>query len=410
MNYQFDAFMTIVAAVAVLLVGYVFVNKVSILKKYNIPEPVAGGLVAAVITYILFKSSNITVNFDTNIQQIFMLMFFTSVGLSASLVKLKEGGKSLLIFLVCVIVFVLLQNVVGISLAKVLGLDPLIGLITGSVTLTGGHGTAGAWGTIFEQENGVHGAIVLGMASATFGLIIGGVIGGPIAKFLIRRYQLAEEIPAATGRNEAPPSAQTAPFEFPEKTRLITADDAVKTMGMFAICISFAYFMTGVAKGQWFELPSFVWALMCGVVLRNILEHGLRVQVFDRCIDVFGNASLALFLAMALMSLQLWLLADLAGPLVIILIVQTLFLALYLYFVTFRVMGKNYDAAVLCAGQCGVNLGATPTAIANIQAVTNTYGPSHKAFLIIPLTGAFFVDIVNAFVIQLSIGILVNIF
>ncbi len=406
MNYQFDAFMTIVAAVAVLLVGYVFVNKVSILKKYNIPEPVAGGLVAAVITYILFKSSNITVNFDTNIQQIFMLMFFTSVGLSASLVKLKEGGKSLLVFLVCVIVFVLLQNVVGISLATVLGLDPLIGLITGSVTLTGGHGTAGAWGTIFEQEHGVHGAIVLGMASATFGLIIGGVIGGPIAKFLIRRYQLAEEIPAATGRNEAPPSAQTAPFEFPEKTRLITADDAVKTMGMFAICISFAYFMTGVAKGQWFELPSFVWALMCGVVLRNILEHGLRVQVFDRCIDVFGNASLALFLAMALMSLQLWLLADLAGPLVIILIVQTIFLALYLYFVTFRVMGKNYDAAVLCAGQCGVNLGATPTAIANIQAVTNTYGPSHKAFLIIPLTGAFFVDIVNAFVIQLSIGIL----
>lgn len=406
MNYQFDAFMTIVAAVAVLLVGYVFVNKVSILKKYNIPEPVAGGLVAAVITYILFKGSNITVNFDTNIQQIFMLMFFTSVGLSASLVKLKEGGKSLLIFLVCVIVFVLLQNVVGISLAKVLGLDPLIGLITGSVTLTGGHGTAGAWGTIFEQEHGVHGAIVLGMASATFGLIIGGVIGGPIAKFLIRRYQLAEEIPAATGRNEAPPSALTAPFEFPEKTRLITADDAVKTMGMFAICISFAYFMTGVAKGQWFELPSFVWALMCGVVLRNILEHGLKVQVFDRCIDVFGNASLALFLAMALMSLQLWLLADLAGPLVIILIVQTIFLALYLYFVTFRVMGKNYDAAVLCAGQCGVNLGATPTAIANIQAVTNTYGPSHKAFLIIPLTGAFFVDIVNAFVIQLSIGIL----
>jgi ESS family glutamate:Na+ symporter len=390
----------------VLLVGYVFVNKVSILKKYNIPEPVAGGLVAAVITYILFKSSNITVNFDTNIQQIFMLMFFTSVGLSASLVKLKEGGKSLLIFLVCVIVFVLLQNVVGISLAKVLGLDPLIGLITGSVTLTGGHGTAGAWGAIFENEHGVQGAIVLGMASATFGLIIGGVIGGPIAKFLIRRYQLAEEIPAATGRNEAPPSAQTAPFEFPEKTRLITADDAVKTMGMFAICISFAYFMTGVAKGQWFELPSFVWALMCGVVLRNILEHGLKVQVFDRCIDVFGNASLALFLAMALMSLQLWLLADLAGPLVIILIVQTIFLALYLYFVTFRVMGKNYDAAVLCAGQCGVNLGATPTAIANIQAVTNTYGPSHKAFLIIPLTGAFFVDIVNAFVIQLSIGIL----
>lgn len=405
MNYQLDAFLTIVAAVCVLLVGYVVVNKVSILKKYNIPEPVAGGLVAAVITYFLFKSFNITVNFDTNIQQIFMLMFFTSVGLSASLIKLKEGGKSLLIFLVCIVIFVLLQNVVGISLAKILGLDPLIGLITGSVTLTGGHGTAGAWGTVFEQDYGIKGAVVLGMASATFGLIIGGMLGGPIAKFLIRRFKLAEEISPSAGRNEAPPAAETAPFEYPEKTRLITADDAVKTMGMFAICISFAYFMTAIAKGQWFELPTFVWALMCGVILRNILEHGLKVEVFDRCIDVFGNASLALFLGMALMSLQLWLLADLAGPLIIILIAQTIFLALYLYFVTFRVMGKNYDAAVLCAGQCGVNLGATPTAIANIQAVTNSYGPSHKAFLIIPLTGAFFVDIVNAVLIQFSIGL-----
>jgi len=405
MNYQLDAFLTIVAAVFVLLVGYVVVNKVSILKKYNIPEPVAGGLVAAVITYFLFTSFNITVNFDANIQQIFMLMFFTSVGLSASLIKLKEGGKALVLFLACVIVFVLLQNAVGISLAKMLGLDPLIGLITGSVTLTGGHGTAGAWGAVFEQDHGIKGAIVLGMASATFGLVIGGMMGGPVAKFLIRRFKLAEEILPSTGRNEAPPAAETAPFEYPEKTRLITADDAVKTMGMFAICISFAYFMTAIAKGQWFELPTFVWALMCGVILRNILEHGFKVEVFDRCIDVFGNASLALFLAMALMSLQLWLLADLAGPLVIILIAQTIFLALYLYFVTFRIMGKNYDAAVLCAGQCGVNLGATPTAIANIQAVTNTYGPSHKAFLIIPLTGAFFVDIVNAVVIQFSIGL-----
>ncbi len=405
MNYEMDAFLTIIIAVFVLMVGFLVVNKIRILKQYNIPEPVAGGLVAAVITYILFKNFNITVNFDANIQQIFMLMFFTSVGLSASLVKLKEGGKALFLFLGCVVAFVFVQNVVGISLAKVLGLDPLIGLITGSVTLTGGHGTAGAWGMVFERDYGIQGAVVLGMASATFGLVIGGMMGGPVAKFLIRRHQLAEELAPSSGRNEAPPSAETAPFEYPEKTRLITADDAVKTLGMFAICISFAYFMTVAAKGQWFELPSFVWALMCGVILRNFLEHVLKIEIFDRCIDVFGNASLSLFLAMALMSLQLWLLADLAGALVIILIVQAFVLALYLYFVTFRVMGKSYDAAVLCAGQCGVNLGATPTAIANIQAVTNTYGPSHKAFLIIPLTGAFFVDIVNAVVIQSILSI-----
>lgn len=405
MNYELDAFLTIISAVFVLMVGYLVVNKVSILKQYNIPEPVAGGLVAAVITYILFKKFNMSVNFDTNIQQIFMLMFFTSVGLSASLVKLKEGGKALLLFLGCVVAYVIVQNVVGISLAKALGLDPLIGLITGSVTLTGGHGTAGAWGMVFEEDYGIQGAIVLGMASATFGLVIGGMMGGPVAKFLIRRHQLAEEIAPGVERGEAPSAAQTAPFEYPQKTRLITADDAVKTLGMFAICISFAYLMTAVAKGQWFELPTFVWALMCGVILRNVLEHIFKADIFDRCIDVFGNASLALFLAMALMSLQLWLLADLAGALVIILIVQAIVLALYLYFVTFRIMGKSYDAAVLCAGQCGVNLGATPTAIANIQAVTNTYGPSHKAFLIIPLTGAFFVDIVNAVVIQFTLGI-----
>lgn len=403
MDFQFDAFGTVVIAVAVLLIGYFVVQKISFLKQYNIPEPVVGGLVAAVVTYILFKQMNMTINFDADIQQIFMLMFFTSVGLSASLVKLKEGGKALILFMICVVIYVILQNIVGMSLAKMLGLDPLIGLITGSVTLTGGHGTAGAWGSIFEEKYAIEGAVVLGMASATFGLVIGGMMGGPVAKFLIRHYKLAEErAPSAHG--EAPPAAETAPFEYPQKTRLITADDAVKTMGMFAVCILFANFMTGVAKGQWFELPTFVWALGCGVFLRNVLEHGLKIEMFDRCIDVFGNASLALFLSMALMSLQLWLLADLAGPLVIILIVQTVVLALYMFFVTFRVMGKNYDAAVLCAGQCGVNLGATPTAIANIQAVTNTYGPSHKAFLIIPLTGAFFVDIVNAVVIQTTIG------
>ncbi|WOE32875.1 MULTISPECIES: sodium/glutamate symporter [unclassified Acinetobacter] len=406
MNYQLDPFLTIVIAVLVLLVGYACVNSIPILKKYNIPEPVAGGLIAAIITYILFKNFNITINFDHTVQQIFMLIFFTSIGLSASLAKLKEGGKALLLFLACVFIYIIIQNVVGISLATALGLDPLIGLITGSVTLTGGHGTAGAWGSVFEQQHGIQGAIVLGMASATFGLVIGGMMGGPIAKFLIRRFQLAEIIVTSDDRHEVPPIAETAPFEYPEKTRLITADDAVKTLGMFSICISFAYFMTDTAKDQWFELPTFVWALAFGVVLRNTLEHLFKVEIFDRCIDVFGNASLSFFLAMALMSLQLWLLGGLAGPLAIILIAQVLVLVLYLYFVTFRVMGKSYDAAVLCAGQCGVSLGATPTAIANIQAVTNSYGPSHKAFLIIPLTGAFFVDIVNALIIQITIALM----
>ena len=398
MNIEIDAFGTLVIAVFFLFIGRFLVQKISFFRNYNIPEPVIGGLVAALCAYALYAFIGISATFNAQIQTILMLMFFTSIGLTASFAKLKEGGKSLMIFLCCVAAFVLLQNVVGISLAKALGLDPLIGLVVGSITLTGGHGTAGAWGQVLETDHGVQGAIVLGMASATFGLIIGGVIGGPVAKFLIKRHHLADQI--IEDENNQPAHENSAAFEYPKKTRLITAQNAVSTLGMFALCIYVANWMTEMSRGQWFELPTFVWALASGVILRNILEHVLKVDIFDRAIDVFGNASLSLYLSMALLSLQLWLLADLAGALVIILLLQTLALALFTMFVTFKVMGSNYDAAVLSAGHCGFGMGATPTAIANIQAVTNTYGPSHKAFLIIPLCGAFFIDIINAVVIQ----------
>nr|WP_174506044.1 sodium/glutamate symporter [Acinetobacter sp. Marseille-Q1620] len=399
MSFEVDAFGTIVIAVLVLLVGRLLVKKIRFLQNYNIPEPVVGGLIAAIGAYILYKFFNINATFSKDIQQALMLMFFTSIGLSASFLKLREGGKALFVFLFCVAIFVLVQNAVGISLATLLGLDPLIGLIVGSITLTGGHGTAGAWGTVLENQHGIQGAVVLGMASATFGLIIGGLIGGPVAKFLIKRHKLASVIPQDSKNDEVPPN-DPAPFEYPKKTRLITASNAVTTLGMFATCIFVANWMTEVSQGKWYELPTFVWTLASGVILRNIIENVFKIKVFDRAIDVFGNASLSLYLAMALLSLQLWLLADLAGPLVIILLVQTLVLALYTAFVTFKMMGSDYDAAVLAAGHCGFGMGATPTAIANIQAITNTYGPSHKAFLIIPLCGAFFIDIINAVVIQ----------
>ncbi|WP_168407063.1 sodium/glutamate symporter [Acinetobacter indicus] len=400
MNYEIDAFGTLVIAVFFLFIGRYLVSKIGFFRNYNLPEPVIGGLIAAITAFILYKFFNISATFDSEIQTILMLMFFTSVGLSADFTKLKEGGKSLLIFLVCVILFVVVQNVVGMSLATALGLDPLIGLIVGSVTLTGGHGTAGAWGEVLETQYGIQGAIVLGMASATFGLIIGGLVGGPVAKFLIKRNQLAETVAQETNEQQLDTSINTAPFEYPKKTRLITASNAVSTLGMFALCIFVANEMTEISQGRWFELPTFVWALGTGVIVRNFLEHVLKVDIFDRAIDVFGNASLSLYLSMALLSLQLWLLADLAGPLITILFAQTAVLILFTAIVTFRIMGKNYDAAVLVAGHCGFGMGATPTAIANIQAVTNSYGPSHKAFLIVPLCGAFFIDIVNAVVIQ----------
>ncbi|CAM0808350.1 sodium/glutamate symporter [Acinetobacter baumannii] len=389
------------------MLGRFLVNRIDFLKRYNIPEPVAGGLVAAVVSLLVHTFWGYSIVFSSELQTSFMLVFFASIGLSANFMKLKEGGTALVIFLICVASFIVVQNAVGMSLATLLGLDPLIGLIAGSITLTGGHGTAGAWGEILESQHGIQGALALGMASATFGLIIGGVIGGPLAKLLINRYSLAQaktnaEIQQRDTHVEQN-SDDLAPFENPHQVRLITADNAITTLGMFAACLAFAEFMTGFSKGTWFELPTFVWALGGGVILRNILESVLKVDIFDRAIDVFGNASLSLYLAMALLSLKLWQLADLAGPLVVILGAQTLTMALYAAFVTFRVMGKNYDAAVLAAGHCGFGMGATPTAVANMQAITNMYGPSHKAFLIVPLCGAFFVDLINATVIQLML-------
>ncbi|MFX9525030.1 sodium/glutamate symporter [Acinetobacter baumannii] len=407
MEFVFNGFYTLISAVIVLLLGRFLVNRIDFLKRYNIPEPVAGGLVAAVVSLLVHTFWGYSIVFSSELQTSFMLVFFASIGLSANFMKLKEGGTALVIFLICVASFIVVQNAVGMSLATLLGLEPLIGLIAGSITLTGGHGTAGAWGEILESQHGIQGALALGMASATFGLIIGGVIGGPLAKLLINRYSLAQaktnaEIQQRDTHVEQN-SDDLAPFENPHQVRLITADNAITTLGMFAACLAFAEFMTGFSKGTWFELPTFVWALGGGVILRNILESVLKVDIFDRAIDVFGNASLSLYLAMALLSLKLWQLADLAGPLVVILGAQTLTMALYAAFVTFRVMGKNYDAAVLAAGHCGFGMGATPTAVANMQAITNMYGPSHKAFLIVPLCGAFFVDLINATVIQLML-------
>lgn len=404
MEFTFNGFYTLIAAVIVLLLGRVLVNKINFLARYNIPEPVVGGLVAAIVVFTVHSIWGYSFIFSRELQTSFMLVFFASIGLSANFLKLKEGGIGLVVFLVCIALYIVVQNAVGMSLAALLGIDPLIGLIAGSITLTGGHGTAGAWGEILEVEHGIQGALALGMASATFGLVIGGIIGGPLAKLLINQYGLAkaktaDQIEARDSQPDPHPE-DLAPFENPHQVRLITADNAITTLGMFAACLAFADFMTGYSKDTWFELPTFVWALGGGVVLRNILESLFKVDIFDRAIDVFGNASLSLYLAMALLSLKLWQLVDLAGPLVIILMAQTLVMALYAAFVTFRVMGKNYDAAVLAAGHCGFGMGATPTAVANMQAITNMYGPSHKAFLIVPLCGAFFVDLINATVIQ----------
>ena len=407
MEFTFNAYYTLISAVMVLLIGQALVKKVGFLRDFNIPEPVAGGIVAAIVLYGVHQALGYSINFHKDLQTAFMLIFFASIGLSANFAKLKAGGIGLIFFLMIIAVFILVQDAVGVGMAKAMGLDPLIGLIAGSITLVGGHGTAGAWGQVLEQKHGVQGAVTLGIACATFGLVSGGLIGGPLARKLISFHQLrlptydnmSAQATAQSGTN----NSDMINFEQPQAERLINATNAVETLALFAACLAFADFMTAFSKGTMFELPTFVWALAGGVIVRNFLEYVLKVNIFDRAIDVFGNASLSLFLAMALLSLKLWDLAGLAAPLMVILSAQVIVMLLYAGFITFYLMGRNYDAAVLAAGHCGFGMGATPTAIANMQAITNKYGPSHKAFLIVPMVGAFFIDIINASVIQIFI-------
>lgn len=416
MDIELNAYYTMILATLVLLLGRLLIVKIKFLADFNIPEPVAGGLLAGVIVFVLNALFGLTFQFSTPLQTGFMLMFFSSIGLGADFARLKAGGKPLAVFLVVVAGFIVVQDVVGVGLAAALGLDPLIGLVAGSITLTGGHGTAGAWGPLLEAQYGIVGATTLGIATATFGLVAGGLIGGPVAKRLLKKIdhqRLApvgqqtpvEEVAASqslysTRHTEAGDAPDSAMFDKPDEIRLITASSTIETLALFAACLAFADLMTIAAKGTAFELPTFVWALAGGVVIRNVLTTFFNFEMFDRAIDVFGNASLSLFLAMALLSLRLWELTELALPVMVILLAQVGVMMLYASFVTFRVMGANYDAAVLAGGHCGFGMGATPTAIANMQAITDRYGPSYKAFLIVPMVGAFFVDLVNAAVLQ----------
>ncbi|MCQ9326415.1 sodium/glutamate symporter [Neisseria dentiae] len=409
MEWVFNSYYTLIAATVVLLVGRLMVAKIKFLQDFNIPEPVAGGLVAAAILYALHAIYGVSFKFEKPLQDAFMLIFFTSIGLSADFSRLKAGGFPLVIFTAIVGSFIMVQNTVGVGLASLFGLDPLIGLITGSITLTGGHGTAGAWGPDFEKNFGLTGATGLGMAAATFGLVAGGLIGGPVARRLINKMgrkpldEAAVKAQAAVYDDDDPGKSTDDLFEHPEQTRLITANSAVETLAMFAACLAFAEIMDGFdseyLKPFYLDLPKFVWALFGGVILRNILTSVFKFNMFDRAIDVFGNASLSLFLAMALLNLKLWELTGLAGPVTVILLVQTVVMMLYATFVTYVLMGRNYDSAVLAAGHCGFGLGATPTAVANMQSVTERFGPSHKAFLIVPMVGAFFVDFINVFIL-----------
>ena len=355
MEITLNGYYTLILATLVLLLGRVLVKRIKFLEDFNIPEPVAGGLVAAIVVYVLNIVWGYSFNFHQGLQTATMLMFFASIGLSADFSRLKAGGTPLLIFTIVVSVFIVLQDIVGVAMASALGLDPLLGLVTGSIALTGGHGTAGAWGITLEQEYGVVGATTLGIAVATYGLVAGGIVGGPVAKRLIQNLGLkptpANPNPSdiekvansqslySTKHDEDSAHSNKEIFERPDSMRFITASSTIETLALFAGALAFAEVMTLVAEGTWFELPTFVWALAGGVIIRNVLTMVFNFDMFDRSIDVFGNASLSLFLAMALLSLKLWQLTDLAGPVLVILLVQTVIMIIYVYFITFQSHG-----------------------------------------------------------------------
>jgi ESS family glutamate:Na+ symporter len=390
MQYRVDIYSTLALAAIALVIGRMIVGRVAFLKHYSIPDAVVGGMLFAIVVTLLRGMDVVRIEFDPAMLTPLNVMFFTTVGLSADARSLVKGGKVLLIFFAAVVGALLLQNVLGVALARVFDIHPANGLITGSIALSGGPGTAAAWGTKFVEERNLHGAIELGIAAATYGLVLGGLLGGPLAAWLMRHHRIVGSGNAEAGHN-APPAAPDEPLGA---QRLIES--------LFLIFASMALgFALYAAIGQGaLTLPSFIWALLVGAVLRNVLSVSGLYQPDDRAIEMIGTISLSLFLAMIITSLKLWELVDLAGPVLIILLAQTVMLIAYVAVITFRCMGSNYDAVLLATGHYGFAMGSTATAMINLQAVAARHGHSHLAFLLIPVMGAFLIDLANALVIQ----------
>ena len=398
MNIVFDTYQTLALASLVLLLGYFLVKRINVLKSFNIPEPVVGGFIVAIGLFVWHQIDGTSFTFEKSLQTTMMLVFFSSIGLSANFARLIKGGKPLIIFLFVAAGLIICQNVIGIAGSELLGIDPAYGLLAGSVTLTGGHGTGAAWAETFIKEFNLPAATEIAMACATFGLVFGGIIGGPVARFLLNRQKQGEN-----PENDEIDDVQEA-FEHPTYQRKVNARSIIETITMMSFCLLIGQYLDSITKGTALQLPTFVWCLFTGVVIRNTLTHLFKFRVADSAIDVLGSVGLSIFLAIALMSLKLWELAGLAGDVLVILAVQVAFMAFYAVYITYHFMGKDYDAVVLSAGHCGFGLGATPTAVANMQAITSRFGPSHKAFLIVPMVGAFFIDLINASLLKVFLA------
>ena len=394
-EYQLNMAETVGFAIILLLLGRWIKKKVNFFEKFFIPAPVIGGTLFSIILLIGHQTESFTFTFNNDIKNLLMIAFFTTVGFSASLKILKKGGVGVALFLLAAVILVIIQDIVGPVLAKALGIDPLLGLAAGSIPLTGGHGTSGAFGPYLE-ELGATGATVVAVASATYGLISGCLIGGPIA----RRLMIKNNLKPTENKGGVDDSLLGAESEVTEE-RLFSA------VVYIGIAMGIGATITLILGNHGIKFPAYLMGMVVAAIIRNILDFNQKQLPFNE-IGIVGNISLSLFLSMALMSMKLWQLIDLAVPLVIILLVQTVVMAFFAYFVTFTIMGRDYDAAVMSTGHCGFGLGATPNAMANMETFTKANGPSVKAFFIIPIVGSLFIDFINAAVIQSFASWIVN--
>ena len=403
-----DMFQTAGVGVIALVLGMFFTRTVPFLKRFCIPAPVSGGILISLLTLASYSLLGVEFSFDGTIKDICMMLFFTSVGFQSNMKALKQGGRSLVVMIILVAVLIIIQNLLSVGIAKGMDLDPLVGMAAGSIPMCGGHGTAGGFSPVLESL-GLEGASSIAMACATFGLVAGSMIGGPLAESLIRRRHLAEEssskdILTGIEASEASPSSKEERSKSHEKSfRDYTKAVYLLVLAMAAgMCLSKLLALTGIT------FPTYFGSLIAACLIRNVTEAfsgGKDVLCIEKVISL-GDICLSLFLGMAMSSLKLWELASLLQPLCVILLAQVAFMAMFVYFVAFRALGKDYDAAVLVSGLCGFGLGATPNAMANMSAVCFKYHYAVNPFIIVPIIGAMFVDIINTTVITVFLNIL----
>ena len=384
---------TMALAVLVLYLGKYINNTFKFLKENCIPDAVTGGTVFSIFTLIGHEANLFSFVFEDTLREVFMIAFFTTVGFSASIKLLKKAGIPVLMFLIAAVGLTFFQNIAGIAMAKVLRVSLLIGLATGSLATTGGPGTAGAFGPIMESF-GAPGATMVAMATATYALIAGSIIAGPLCKRLIEKHSLLEK------------HKNSNSFESSgEKSETLMTKKVIPTSFLLVIAMGVGSLISGFLNSLGLVLPSYIGAMFAATIIRNISDYSGKFEIDLDIISTIGSFTLAMFLSMTLMAFKLWELKELALPLVIMLIGQTILMGAFAYFITFNITGRDYDAAIMTGGHCGCGFGTTPKALANMEALTERYLPSPKAFFVIPIVGSLFIDFFNAAIITFFINL-----